>query len=242
MPCNGMRARKHGRRPRGSGHELLCFGIPLFIWKNSGTPRQIWQIGRIIPMVCRKTATKEIRASGYPPFTLKTSAYAPPASRRMRPVATPCSRIFPSRGISARIALPPDLMPDLPNAAERRSDYGIHPCGSGLRSPEYLSNQALPYLKIGCYVWKIEKIRPVVIVTFDVLNATGRTAVVVPLSSPPAPPPSIVITIPPAGKHSVAVYNQAPAVNKTRFINRFGGVSTGDMRMLLGQSAMWMPG
>jgi mRNA interferase MazF len=56
--------------------------------------------------------------------------------------------------------------------------------------------------------------------------------VVVPLSSSPEHAPPIVLSVPSAGKHSVAVLDQIRAVDKKRFVARAGQLSAADLHHL----------
>jgi len=52
------------------------------------------------------------------------------------------------------------------------------------------------------------------------------------MSSSPEPAPPIVVAVPSAGKESVAVLDQIRAVDKKRFVNRAGVVSSAELRAL----------
>jgi len=56
--------------------------------------------------------------------------------------------------------------------------------------------------------------------------------VVVPLSSSPEVAPPIVVSMPSAGKNSVAIVDQIRAVDKKRFVNRAGILANVDLRNL----------
>ena len=79
---------------------------------------------------------------------------------------------------------------------------------------------------------EIKKKRPCVILSANEINRIRATPVVVPLSSSPQAAPPIVLPVPSAGKNSVAVLDQIRAVDKKRFINRAGALSTADLRSL----------
>jgi mRNA-degrading endonuclease toxin of MazEF toxin-antitoxin module len=55
---------------------------------------------------------------------------------------------------------------------------------------------------------------------------------VVPLSSSPEAAPPVVVSIPGAGRHSVAVLDQIRAVDKKRFVNRAGILADAGLRNL----------
>jgi mRNA interferase MazF len=76
---------------------------------------------------------------------------------------------------------------------------------------------------------EIKKQRPSVIVTVNPLNKARRTAVVVPLSSSAQARPTIVVAVPSAGLHSVAVCDQLRAVDKDRLIAKIGNLSTSNL-------------
>jgi mRNA interferase MazF len=79
---------------------------------------------------------------------------------------------------------------------------------------------------------EIKKKRPCVILSANEINRIRATPVVVPLSSSPQAAPPIVLSVPSAGKNSVAVLDQIRAVDKKRFVNRAGSLSTADLRSL----------
>jgi mRNA interferase MazF len=77
---------------------------------------------------------------------------------------------------------------------------------------------------------EIRKTRPAVVLTVDGLNNARRTVVVVPLSTGPALRPPIVVPTPSAGVGSVAVCDQARAVDKSRLTRLVGQLAMGDLR------------
>jgi mRNA interferase MazF len=79
---------------------------------------------------------------------------------------------------------------------------------------------------------EIRKTRPAVIVSVDALNRARRTVVVAPLSSSAAPRPPLVVPLPSAGPHSLAVCDQVRAVDKSRLLERSGVLSPEDMQAL----------
>ncbi len=79
---------------------------------------------------------------------------------------------------------------------------------------------------------EIKKRRPCVVVSANEINRIRATPVVVPLSSSAKAAPPIVLSVPSAGKDSVAVIDQIRAVDKRRFISRAGVLATTDLRSL----------
>ncbi len=76
---------------------------------------------------------------------------------------------------------------------------------------------------------EIRKHRPCVIVSADFINRGRKTPVVVPLSGSPDCAPPVVISVPSAGKDSVAVIDQVRAVDKSRFTHTTGTLSVSDL-------------
>jgi mRNA-degrading endonuclease toxin of MazEF toxin-antitoxin module len=64
------------------------------------------------------------------------------------------------------------------------------------------------------------------------VNRIRATPIVIPLSSSPEAAPPIVVSVPSAGKDSVAVVDQIRAVDKKRFVNRAGFLADVDLRNL----------
>jgi len=79
---------------------------------------------------------------------------------------------------------------------------------------------------------EIKKRRPCVVISAAAINQIRSTPVVVPLSSSPDAAPPIVLSVPSAGKNSVAVVDQIRAVDKSRFISREGVLSAADLHLL----------
>src|SRR5216110_1211220 len=79
---------------------------------------------------------------------------------------------------------------------------------------------------------EIKKTRPCVVLSANEINRLRATPVVVPLSSSPEAAPPIVVSVPSAGKNSVAVVDQIRAVDKKRFVNRGGALDAADLRSL----------
>ncbi|MEO5802877.1 MAG: type II toxin-antitoxin system PemK/MazF family toxin [Verrucomicrobiota bacterium] len=79
---------------------------------------------------------------------------------------------------------------------------------------------------------EIKKRRPCVVISANEINRFRSTPVIIPLSSSPESAPPIILPIPSAGKDSVAVIDQIRAVDKSRFVNRSGAVSTQDLRAI----------
>lgn len=76
---------------------------------------------------------------------------------------------------------------------------------------------------------EIRKTRPCVVVSADEVNRQRRTPVVVPLSAAPGAAPPVVVSVPSAGRDSVAVVDQVRAVDKTRFVRTSGSLSREEM-------------
>jgi mRNA interferase MazF len=76
---------------------------------------------------------------------------------------------------------------------------------------------------------EIKKRRPCVVLTANEINRARATPVVVPLSSSPESAPPIVVSVPSAGKGSVAVLDQMRAVDKRRFVSRAGVMNSVDL-------------
>src|SRR5438105_3095201 len=79
---------------------------------------------------------------------------------------------------------------------------------------------------------EIKKCRPCVVLSANEVNSLRGTPVVIPLSSSPQAAPPIVLSLPSAGKHSVAVIDQIRAVDKRRFIKRTASLADADLRNL----------
>ncbi len=76
---------------------------------------------------------------------------------------------------------------------------------------------------------EIDKKRPCVIVSSDVLNLHRKTVVVVPLSTSAVVRPPITVAVISGGRHAVAVTDQITAKTKERFGNRIGSLSEAEM-------------
>lgn len=79
---------------------------------------------------------------------------------------------------------------------------------------------------------EIKKQRPCVVLSSNEINRIRATPIVIPLSSSPEAAPPIVVSVPSAGKNSVAVIDQIRAVDKRRFVSRAGIMSDDDLREL----------
>jgi mRNA interferase MazF len=79
---------------------------------------------------------------------------------------------------------------------------------------------------------EIRKRRPCVVLSANEVNRIRATPVVIPLSSSPEAAPPIVLSVPSAGKDSVAVVDQIRAVDKKRFVHRAGILADADLRKL----------
>lgn len=76
---------------------------------------------------------------------------------------------------------------------------------------------------------EIKKRRPCVVISTNAINRIRSTPVVVPLSSSPDAAPPVIISVPSAGPHSVAVLDQIRAVDKRRFVSKSGVLSASDL-------------
>lgn len=79
---------------------------------------------------------------------------------------------------------------------------------------------------------EIKKRRPCVVLSANEVNRIRGTPVVIPLSFSAEAAPPIVLSVPSAGKDSVAVVDQIRAVDKKRFVNRAGILADADLRNL----------
>jgi len=72
---------------------------------------------------------------------------------------------------------------------------------------------------------EIQKTRPCIVLTSDIVNARRRTVVVVPLSSAPRESPPLLIALNSIGRPAVAVLDQLRAVTKERLREKLGDVA-----------------
>src|SRR5580698_4266227 len=79
---------------------------------------------------------------------------------------------------------------------------------------------------------EIKKRRPCVVLSANEVNRLRATPVVIPLSSSPEAAPPIILSVPSAGRDSVAVVDQIRAVDRKRFVNRAGILADADLRNL----------
>jgi mRNA interferase MazF len=79
---------------------------------------------------------------------------------------------------------------------------------------------------------EIRKRRPCVVLSASEVNSIRAAPVVIALGSSPEAAPPIVLSVPSAGKDSVAVVDQIRAVDKKRFVHRAGIVADADLRNL----------
>ena len=79
---------------------------------------------------------------------------------------------------------------------------------------------------------EIKKRRPCVVLSANEVNRIRATPVVIPLSASPEAAPPVVVSVPSAGKDSVAVVDQIRAVDMKRFVNRAGILADADLRSL----------
>jgi mRNA interferase MazF len=77
---------------------------------------------------------------------------------------------------------------------------------------------------------EMRRMRPAVVITADALNRARSTVVVVPLATGPQPRPPIVVSTPSASPGSVAVCDQARAVDKGRLTRVAGQLSGPDLK------------
>jgi len=79
---------------------------------------------------------------------------------------------------------------------------------------------------------EINKKRPCVILSADILNQRRRTVVVVPLSTAPTVRPPLTVAVSSGGRPAVAVIDQIRATTKERFGNRIGTLSASEMEAI----------
>lgn len=79
---------------------------------------------------------------------------------------------------------------------------------------------------------EIKKIRPAVIITVDPLNRARGTVVVIPLSTSAKERAPLVLAMPSAGEHSVAVCDQLCAADKSRLTKKIGVLAPRDLKAL----------
>ena len=79
---------------------------------------------------------------------------------------------------------------------------------------------------------EINKKRPCVVLSVDVMNQRRKTVVVVPLSTSPTVRPPLTVSVSCTGRAAVAVVDQIRATAKERFGNRIGSVSAAEMEAL----------
>jgi mRNA interferase MazF len=79
---------------------------------------------------------------------------------------------------------------------------------------------------------EINKRRPCVILSVDVLNQRRNTVVVVPLSTSPTVRPPLTVAVSAGGRPAVAVIDQIRATAKQRFANRIGMLTESEMEAL----------
>jgi mRNA interferase MazF len=79
---------------------------------------------------------------------------------------------------------------------------------------------------------EIDKKRPCVVLSVDVINQRRRTVVVVPLSTSPTVRPPLTVAVTCAGRSAVAVMDQVRSTAKERFANRIGTVTASELEAL----------
>ena len=78
----------------------------------------------------------------------------------------------------------------------------------------------------------INKKRPCIVLSVDVINQRRKTVVVVPLSTAPIVRPPLTVSVVCAGRPAVAVMDQIRATAKERFGNRIGTATAVEMEAL----------
>ena len=76
---------------------------------------------------------------------------------------------------------------------------------------------------------EINKTRPCIVISDDVINQLRRTVVVIPLSSAPQPHPPLLVRINIEERPVVAVVDQIRAVSKERLMSKMGNLSAGEL-------------
>ncbi len=76
---------------------------------------------------------------------------------------------------------------------------------------------------------EIQKTRPCIVLTSDIVNARRRTVVVVPLSSAPRESPPLLIGLSSIGRPAVAVLDQLRVVAKERLREKLGDVAPAEL-------------
>lgn len=79
---------------------------------------------------------------------------------------------------------------------------------------------------------EIQKTRPCIVLTTDVVNVRRRTVVIVPLSSSPRASPPLLIGVQSVGTPAVAVLDQIRAVTKERFERKLGSISNEELEAI----------
>lgn len=79
---------------------------------------------------------------------------------------------------------------------------------------------------------EIQKTRPCLILTSDVVNARRRTVVVVPLSTASRESPPLLIALHSVGRPAVAVLDQLRAVTKERLRAKLGSVAPEELNVI----------
>ena len=76
---------------------------------------------------------------------------------------------------------------------------------------------------------EIQKTRPCIVITSDIVNARRRTVVIVPLSTAPRESPPLLIALHTLGKPAVAVLDQLRAVAKERLGGKLGVLAPAEL-------------
>jgi mRNA interferase MazF len=79
---------------------------------------------------------------------------------------------------------------------------------------------------------EINKTRPCVVLTTNIVNQHRRTVVVIPLSTSAQESPPILVGVNSSGKHCVAVIDEIRAISKDRLRARIGFISVEHLRSI----------
>jgi mRNA interferase MazF len=79
---------------------------------------------------------------------------------------------------------------------------------------------------------EINKKRPCLVLSLDVINQRRKTVVVIPLSTSPTVRPPLTVAVSCAGRKAVAVIDQIRATAKEHFGNRIGAATAAEMEVV----------
>jgi mRNA interferase MazF len=79
---------------------------------------------------------------------------------------------------------------------------------------------------------EINKKRPCLVLSLDVINQRRKTVVVIPLSTSPTVRPPLTVAVSCAGRKAVAVIDQIRATAKEHFGNRIGTATAAEMEVV----------